>query len=453
MKFILIFSFLLSLHVANADVSGVGYADTQTKAKKEALADLAGNIKSEVRSSFESHDTDESSTSRSDLKVTSNLPIIGADFQDLDSDEDVKVKALLSSSKVGDMYVKKLKNISVEINSILIEMKSSKSKLELYEDVYSLLQEYDRYESVAVILGASLPPRPSINKAQVKIEISKINSNIDSIKRAAKILSTTFTKKDIFVYPAKLKNYTSISQFASVLARELKGELNTAITPSQAKYILVGNYELLNKSIVLNYTLLDTKTNEVEKSKTISIKKEAYKNLEVKPRNIDFDELLNSGVIQSSALKVSLKSNHGSEDLLFESGEEVELFVKLNKMGYIYIVAYTQTSDGRFSYLLELNEADSDAKFKMFINADDANRWISLGSFMVEAPFGVESLQIIASNKKIKKLPYTKYDEDSGYYIISTDIKKALTTTRGLKRKKSKKVEMSEDILSFTTVK
>ena len=111
--------------------------------KKEALANLAGNIKSQVHSSFELYDTD----------------------------EEVKVKALLLSLKVGDMYVKKLKNISVEINSILNEMKISKFKLELYEDIYSLLQKYDRYESVAVILEASLPPRPSINKAQVKMKI------------------------------------------------------------------------------------------------------------------------------------------------------------------------------------------------------------------------------------------------------------------------------------------
>jgi len=452
-KFLLIIGLLSSLHVANADVSGVGYADTQRKAKKEALADLAGNIKSEVRSSFESHDTDTSSNSKVDLKVTSNLPILGADFTSLDSDSDVKIKAMLSSSKVSKMYVKKLQNIKLEIDSILKEIKTNKAKLELYEDIYSLLLEYDRYESVAVILGAKLPTRPSINKAQTKIEISKINSNINSIQIATAFLAKNFPQKDIFVYPAKLKNYTSISQFASVFAKELKGELNIAISPKYAKYILVGSYELTNNSMVLNYELLDIKTNEVKKSKTINIKKEAYKNLEVKPKNIDFDALLNSGVINSSNLKVSLKSNRGSDSLLFQSGEEIELFIKLNKMGYIYIVGYTQTKNAKFSYLLELNEAEGDSKFKMFINADDANRWMSLGAFTVEAPYGVESIQVIASDKKITSLPNTKYDNESGYYIISGDIKKALVTTRGLKRKKSKKAQVSEDVMSFTTVK
>jgi len=452
-KFLLIFTLLGSLHVANADVSGVGYGDTQQKAKKAALADLAGNIKSEVRSTFESHETDDTSKSKSDIKVSSNLPIIGADFKILDTNSDTKMKAMLFSSKVSKMYVNKLENIKIEIDSILKELQTNKSKLELYEDIYSLLLEYDRYESVAVILGATLPVRPSINKAQVKIEISKINLNINTIKRAVTVLANTFTQKNIFVYPAKLKNYTSISQFASVFAKELKGKLNTAISPKYAKYILVGSYELINNNMVLNYELLDIKTNEVKKSKTINIKKQAYKNLKVKPRNIDFDTLLNNGVISSSNLKVSIKSNRGSDSLLFESGEEVELFIKLNKMGYIYIVGYTQTKNAKFSYLLELNEADGDSKFKMFINADDANRWMSLGAFTVEAPFGVESIQVIASDKKITSLPNTRYDNESGYYIISGDIKKALVSTRGLKRKKSKKAQVSEDVMSFTTIK
>ncbi len=36
--------------------------------------------------------------------------------------------------------------------------------------------------------------------------------------------------------------------------------------------------------------------------------------------------------------------------------------------------------------------------------------------------------------------------------MISKDIKKVLVLTRGLKKKKSKKVEMSEDVLSFAMV-
>ncbi len=87
------------------------------------------------------------------------------------------------------------------------------------------------------------------------------------------------------------------------------------------------------------------------------------------------------------------------------------------------------------------------------MNADDTNHWISIGTFTVEAPFGIESLQLIASNKKISKLPKHYYDEKSGYYLIGKNPKEGLAKTRGLIRKKSKKQEISEAVLLFTTAK
>jgi len=122
-------------------------------------------------------------------------------------------------------------------------------------------------------------------------------------------------------------------------------------------------------------------------------------------------------------------------------------------MGYLYIVGYTQTKERKLSYLLELSEGEGDSRFVKFVNADDASRWISLGIFTIEPPFGVESIQVIASNQKITSLPHAEYDEQSGYHIISKDIEKALSQTRGLKKKVSQKVEMSEDVMSFTTMK
>ncbi len=439
-----------------ADISGVGYAQTNKEAKKEALADLSQVIKSEVRSSFESVATDKYQKSKSNIKISSNLPILGADFSFIDRELEVEVNVKLSPVKVNTLYTKKLQNLKAEINAIIKEVKKSKSsslKLQLYTDAYSLLKEYDRYESVGVILGAKLPSRPSLTKAKIKLELSKLDSNIDSLDMASRVLAKSFNQSNIYIYPPLMQNNTTVAEFGSVFAKELKSKLNSASNPKNASYLLVGEYTLTKNKMVLNYELLSKKTNEVISSKTININAQAYKNTEVKPKNIDFDALLNSGIISSSSLKVSLNSNRGSENLLFNSGEDIELFVKLNKMGYLYIVGYTQTKDGKFSYLLELQEGSRESKFVKFVNADDASRWISLGEFTVEKPFGVESLQVIASNKRISTLPSTKYNEENGYYVISSDIKKVLSQTRGFKKKKSKKIEFSEDVMSFTTLK
>ncbi|EDZ62392.1 hypothetical protein SMGD1_0678 [Sulfurimonas gotlandica GD1] len=457
-KTILSFSFLLG-SIIYADISGIGYAQTRDEAKKEALADLSQVIKSEVRTNYEStsyaNGTDGGTSSKSNIKISSNLPILGADFSFIDLKIEVRADVKLSPKKVSTLYIYKLSMLNREINFLLDQVKKSKSNtliLNIYEEIFSLLKEYDRYESVAVILGARIPKSPNITKGQVKIELAKLDSEIESLEFAAAVLAKSFNQKKIFVYPPLMQNSTTATQFSSVFQKELKAKLSSVSSPKSASYILVGEYTLTDKSMILNYELLNTFSNEVITSKTINIKKKVYVNLKTKPKNIDFNALLNSGVISSSDLKVSLNSNRGNENLLFNNGEEIELFVKLNKMGYFYIVGYTQTVEAKLSYLLELSEGNGNSKFVKFINADDASRWISLGAFTIEPPYGVESIQVIASNQKITSLPSTNYDEKSGYYIISKDIKKALSQTRGLKKKVGKKIEMSEDVMSFTTM-
>lgn len=457
----LLTTMLLSISLY-ADVSGVGVGKTEQVAKKEALVDLGRNIKSEVRSNFEEKievigDDDEGKTKLlSNTKISSNLPILGVEFNNLFVDEGAKIEAYLSPTRVTKLYKQKLKNLKTEINSSIAEIKKADSntlKLKLYEELYSLLKDYDRYESVAIILDIKLKDRPNITKVKVKSEMLKLNLNIDSLQMATQLLAKEFKEKGIFIYPPLLQNNTTVAQFGSVFMQELKGKLKTTTKLKDASYIFVGEYTLTKKSMILNYTLIESKSNKTIKSKTLTISKKAYKDLELKPKGIDFASLLNAGVIISSNLKVSLNTNKGDENLLFKKGEDIELFVKLNKKGYIYIVGYTQNKEKKISYLLDLNDGDGDSKFVKFINADDSSRWISLGAFTIAPPYGVESLQVIASNKKMKNLPSTKYDEDSGYYIISKNIKKVVVATRGIKRKKSKKVEISEDVLNFTTMR
>jgi len=448
---------LLIASVDGADIVGVGYAKTHSESSKEALADLSGNIKSEGRSSFESIEDDTSSVNKSNLKVSSNLPLMGFDVEAVDRGRDIETTVTMHSAKVKKLYTDKLKSLHDEINTLVASLKTSSdslAKLKIFETIYSLLNEYDRYETVANILGAKRQDRPLMSKSEVNLNIEKMQSNIDTIKMACQILGDEFPQENIFVYAPTLEHSSTISSFGAVFQKTLQGSVKSAHTLSNAKFTLVGEYVLGKKALILNYTLLDTLSNKVIKSKTPSISHKAYANLEVKPKNQSFDALISNGIITSSDLRVSLKSNKGSESLLFRDGEEVELFIKLNKKGYVHIVGFTQTKEGEFSYLLELSEGHGESKFRKFINEDDANHWLSLGKFDVAPPFGVERLQILASTQK-EQLPSTKYDDESEYYIVSRDVKKALVKTRGLhmSKKHKNRVEKSEDVLSFTTVK
>ena len=94
-KVLLVFIVFLTISL-DADISGVGFAQTNKQAKKEALADLSQVIKSEVRSSFVSKTKtkgrDASSSSESNIKISSNLPILGASFSFTDRELEVEAK-------------------------------------------------------------------------------------------------------------------------------------------------------------------------------------------------------------------------------------------------------------------------------------------------------------------------------------------------------------------------
>ena len=69
-------------------------------------------------------------------------------------------------------------------------------------------------------------------------------------------------------------------------------------------------------------------------------------------------------------------------------------------------------------------------KFINYINQDDANKWLELGEFTIEPPYGVESLQIIACTADFDTVPATTFDtwishleavtfEDNHFTLIS----------------------------------
>jgi len=154
--------------------------------------------------------------------------------------------------------------------------------------------------------------------------------------------------------------------------------------------------------------------------------------------------------------RVSVRSNKGSQDLMFQEGDSLEIYVKLNKPGYFYIVGHTFAGEEPFSYLLDLQEeADPPRRFVQFVNADDVNRWISLGEFEIYPPLGLEHLQVIASKEDlVQRLPEYHFDAGSEFYLVGKDPTDGLAKTRAAKRPKKKSPEnySAEALLTYTSV-
>jgi hypothetical protein len=155
--------------------------------------------------------------------------------------------------------------------------------------------------------------------------------------------------------------------------------------------------------------------------------------------------------------------NKMTKNLLFKKGETVNIEVKVSKESYIYIIGNMRTKDGKqIQYLMPLNENSGNAKYQKYIPYQNSNLWVSIGEFEVYPPFGVEVLQLFATNIDIlNQLPSTQAKNINGkeYDVIVDKNKKAMVATRsisnmrGLKlKKKNKELQKAEAVLKFTTV-
>jgi len=450
-----------------AVVVGQGWGNTEAAAKREALADISSRISITVRSNFKTTQTvnalsvDKNKTetvsqaSENTVETNTELPILGADFIVHNEGQQVLVKAVLETAKNLPLYEKRLDGLReriVALNIIVANAKASESQYHDIMDMLTLLEDFKKLNTVAIYLGGN-PLGYAVDESALQAQLRATTKHVESLDLAAKLLTAGIDETGIYVYPANARNSNEITPFASLLKDKLAVYIKTSIDPREAAYTFIGGYQESAEGIDITYQLVDS-TASVRKTNTVHITKKAYAGLETTPKSADFEQLLKAGVALSGNLRVDISTSLGKRDLIFNEGKEIELFVKLSEMGYFYVVGHTVKDREKNSYLLEIQEAEGNRKFTNFVNADDANKWISIGKFQVSAPFGVEGLQVVASNKDlIESLPTTRFDAKSSLYIVSATPKEGIIKTRALIKKFSRVAQTTEASLIFTTKK
>lgn len=455
---ILISVTLFSATGIGAEITGEGYGTTLEQARKQALSALSEAISVEIKSEFQSVETQQGlESSLSQIKSHSNLPILSANIETIKKTNEYYCQAKLSSNELK-YYEQKISTLLNKISEIKTQLSDKKLN---HEQQYSLLSQASteldqlgKFQTVAYVLGAKNSLKPELSSVEVQSQLISLGTDAESLDFAAELLTQKINQADILVSPATVDGSHEITPLSRVLRDKIAARLSSTQEHEQAKHFYKGQYEILKNGIHVTFQLTDTNGTTLA-TRTVKLNESAYKNLAYQPQTTEFDRLLHQGIVVSNDFKVSINTNRGSENLLFKEAEEVELFVKLNRSGYFYIVSHVKKDKEQESYLLELSESPAPRKFIQFVNADDANRWISLGKFVVSKPYGIESLQIIASNQDLSgKLPPFRYDNDSELYMVyDGEPGDAVIRTRGLKPKKStaKNILSSEAVLMMTT--
>ena len=451
----------LYIGVAQATtLTGEGYGKTIEAARKDALATLASSIFVQIESSTKSYqDSNGADLFTVASQASTNLPLFGLNFDCYPRDNQSFCIASMDTAKALPLYHQKISAIRSEINERMARV-DKLPKAQRYQQLQQVIVAYEQFTKYRTVLlyltayNASIES-PKISRSAVQERLAALETKVASLELAAKLLARDIDASSLHVNPPALLGSSEITPFSTALWQALIQELNSTSDPAQADYYYSGQYQLHEQGMRVSYNLSDRDGNTV-KAHVIELSPSSYQHFRTSALVPDFDALLHKGYAVASDFKAQLSTNKGSSQLLFIKGETAQLVVKLNKAGYFYLVGHSKNNALEISYLLDLNEAGGNRRFVYYVNADDANKWVSIGEFEIAPPFGVESLQLIASeNDLINNLPAYRYDNASGYYVVATDIAKGVDITRktrGLKKKKNTLVaDTAETVLLFTT--
>lgn len=291
----LFFVFIASALFA-ANYTGNGFGPSIKAAKVEALSDLSQNLKAEVQSSNayrkQIENDDLEIKSDHDIKITSNLPILGAEFTPFEHvDTTVEVMATLYPNKVERLYRHKLDDLYKEIEGYRKSIAAAEDNLQktlLLQEAQRALHEYDRYATVAVVVGIKDVKTPTLTKAEAEQMFLGLQNDITSMEMAALVLSKPFAGfEKVYLYPPKPDRSYEITPFAKAYSMLLRKHIKSVDDPKAAEYWLKGEYVYGDNGVVLNYNLYDVESRVNRASNTVSLKPKLYKGYRVKPNDVD----------------------------------------------------------------------------------------------------------------------------------------------------------------------
>ena len=312
--------FLFTIALAS-DIVGTGYGSTEKEAKENALNNLSQQIRVTVESNYSSENTFKNGEVEKNLKNNINLfsknELLGVEYKvkKYFLRKKYRVRAFISDKKLP-LYENKVVALKNEIYLNISKVEKTDSllqKKELLEKSISDFELYDNYKNMASILGSSKLFSIDYTKAQLKNQLSNVNSILD----APRIVFVSVTGD----LPAESYDY-------------IKNKADDLITKifqtSSKKLAIVGDMdENVNTifNINVNSYVIDKKEPILYNNKPITKERfEAFINLSITAQNKEMDSYIISKTASASSYDVNSRKSamFKAIDLLFKK-EESEL--------------------------------------------------------------------------------------------------------------------------------
>jgi hypothetical protein len=454
---LVIFTFAFSSSWA-AGVSAEGYGKTEPEARANAAAELSFILFSDVRSELHTLMSDDPANPQQSVSkqvdITSALPIFGADYTTEEIQGEFHCKVTMSAEKAVVVYAASADDAAAKINRLYGEVVKKSSDSQKYPLVMTILAEYEnfnKYKGVINVLGGEYKNYPNVTMAQIFELREKLANSSDDMRHIASLIVSELSKPNTYIYYPMYRGSDEVTEFASVFRDMMVTAEKTSANIADADYLLETDYLITDNYMYITSTLNDKNGKAVGKS-VKKLASSAYAGLKIKPESISFEKLLKLGLAVTSDFTARLMTDNGKKAMLYKKGESIELFVKMSRPGYFFLVGHVDKKGERFSYLVDFYTTPGNRKFVRRVDADEVNRWISIGEFDIVPPYGLETFQMIATVKDpVDAIPANVFDPESELYIISKDITKGVAATRALKKKKESIDAVAEDVLVFST--
>ena len=450
--------------------------DDLTGAKERAMGDLSNQIQASVNSEFVNEVTESSKSlseyAHSKIKVISKMQIEGAQYETEKTDDMITVRAILRKDLAADLYFQKTKQLTgklqnqmARVNELLNNGENETALSQLFS-ASKIFNEIEQNIIIYMILGGMETDilQPKLSRTDLDDKIFKLTEqNFNSFDDVVNGLCFQIAKQvkpdqKITIFPLQFQNTSFGSQFSDYVRQQILFSLPKFLKFQQAEnkpqqvnegISISGTYWLRDQQMELLITMYDAQ-GVTFGSARLKFPLSFVENLGVayKPQNfvdaMSENKYFNQDEVVSGDLKIDFWTNKGDDNLIFEEGERMQMFVRVNTPCNLRLIYHL--ANGMRTPLVET----------FYIDQAKVNHVVEIApeyDIVCAPPFGVEKLQIFASSMKLPKLNTTSTTVDGEEYIVlADDLKKFLEQSRGFVRKKPAQAKTAERVITITTV-
>ncbi len=457
-----------------------GKQDALESAKQLATADLARQISVQIESSIVDVTKETNGRIESDLtsqiRATSDIRLEGVHFETYRKRKKVWVLAVLERLPAARARRKQRDQALRSTKLCLSEAEKEEQAghpnraLGIYRGCRTPLDSALEHEAVAAALSRTglLSDEASEMLVQHAAQISRRvraipHEDARSIRSAADGLATQLARAGIgrgqqLTVPAFLFQSRDVSSpFGREMAIALEAAMGrsnpsdihgagTGQNEARPRAVVVrGTYHEKKDRIAIRATAKEAETGRLLASAELDLTREGIpKSLAIRPPNFDAyanaADKLSGGEVVSGDLRIELRTNKGIRGLVFDEGEDLQIYVRVNQPAWVRLI-YVLTNGEH----VPIEEA-------WYIDNSKVNQLVEYPvAFEIVAPFGVEMIHGMAHSEKPAMLVTRPTRIEGQDYQVIAEGADQIVRQRGIARKQKKQV--AEQMVQLTTMR